>query len=153
MGNLKTMLKEEFTRNDFTDFLDNRDYDLSEHYELAPKVKLDINPDDWFEFLEKNWYTGLTMHYEPRHVLDATSNEQTAMANRFGYHSGNTLKRDWGKNIPQQESTLARIANRYQSHGPLFVYFIFCVVVAQSKNPVIPQCYLVYILFFQYCSV
>ena len=97
------MLKQEFTRNEFTDFLDARDYNISEHYDLEPKVKLDINPDDWFEFMEKNWYTGLTMHYEPRHNLDATSNEQTAMANRFGYHSGNTLKRDWGKNNPQHD--------------------------------------------------
>lgn len=106
------MLKEEFTRNTYTDFLDARDYDLNNHYELAPKVKLDINPNDWFEFMEKNWFTGLTMHYEPRHNLDVTSNEQVEVANRFGYHSGNTLKRDWGKNNPQHDEIFKEMLGR-----------------------------------------
>lgn len=92
------MIKQEFTKNAFTDFLEEKNYDLNNHYELTPKIQLDIDPNEWFEFMEKNWYTGLTMHYEPRHVLDATSNQQAELANRLGYHSGNTLKRDWGKN-------------------------------------------------------
>lgn len=92
------MLKEEFTKNAFTEFLDQKGYNLNEHYNLTPKIQLNINSNEWFEFMEKNWYTGLTMHYEPRHVLDASSNQQTELANKFGYHAGNTLKRDWGKN-------------------------------------------------------
>lgn len=106
------MLKQEFTKNDFTDFLDQRNYDLSEHYELIPKIQLDVNPDEWFEFMAKNWYNGLTMHYEPRHNLDAASNEQTALANKLGYHSGNTLKRDWGKNNPQHDRLFKEMLGR-----------------------------------------
>lgn len=106
------MIKREFTKNAFTDFLEERNYDLSNHYELTPKIQLDINPDEWFEFMEKNWYTGLTMHYEPRHVLDAASNQQTELANRFGYHSGNTLKRDWGKNNPKHNDLFKEMVGK-----------------------------------------
>jgi hypothetical protein len=98
------MIKQEFTSNKFTDFLNENGHDLNKHYELKPKRQLDINPGEWFEFMEKHWFNNLTMHYEPRHTLDASSNEQTEMANRYGYHSGNTLKRDWGKNDPQHDN-------------------------------------------------
>ena len=103
------MNKELFTKNKFTNFLDDAGYDLSVPFELKKHCELNINPEDFFQFMEINWMDSYCLPYEPRAILDPTSNIQAEFANQLGYHSGNTLKRDWGKNNPAHDGVLKEI--------------------------------------------
>ena len=97
MANLKI---ENFTSNEFTKYLDSYGYDINVPFDLKQHCKLDIDPTQWFEFMSDNWINCYCFPYEPRPNLDPVSNDQTTHANRIGYHTGNSIKRDWGKNEP-----------------------------------------------------
>ena len=91
------MDKKSFTENEFTQFIDNRGHDLSTHLDLEMHCNLKIKPDDFYDFIEAEWMSSAVLPYEPRPSLSKDANEQMRLANLFGYHTGNTIKRDWGK--------------------------------------------------------
>jgi hypothetical protein len=94
VANLKI---EQFTRNSFTDFLDEQGYAIADSVPVEKLCTLKVDPADWFEFMQDNWMDCFCAPYEPRPILDDLSNQQMLLANHHGYHSGNTIKRDWGK--------------------------------------------------------
>ena len=91
------MDKKAFTENEFTQFIDSRGHDLNSHLDLEMHCNLKIKPDDFYDFIEAEWMSSAVLPYEPRPSLSKDANEQMRLANLFGYHTGNTIKRDWGK--------------------------------------------------------
>lgn len=103
------MHKEEFVKNKFTEFIDDLGYDLNQPLTVEKECQLDINPMDFYDFMEKNWLDCYCLPYEPRPNLDYVSNQQAQLAKDLGYYAGNSLKRDWGKNNPKHDEIFKEI--------------------------------------------
>ena len=105
------MDKKSFTENEFTQFLDNRGHNLNEPLDIPLHCNLKIKPDDFFDFMEKEWMNSSVLPYEPRAILSKEANEQMRLANQFGYHTGNTIKRDWGK-LDEHNETFKKLIGK-----------------------------------------
>lgn len=87
----------QFEQNEYTDFLALQGHDIQSPLDVPLHCKLDIDLSQWYDFMQENWDNCFHVFYEPRPILTAASNREMELAQRVGYHSGNTVKRDWGK--------------------------------------------------------
>ncbi len=98
----------DFVENEFTKFISDNNQDLSIHLPLEKHCTLKFNNTDFYDFMFKDWGTSSCLPYEPRPNSDDFSNLQMTFARNLGYHTGNTLKRDWGRK-PEENSEFKEI--------------------------------------------
>jgi len=94
---IKNMEEDFFTKNSFTEFLKENNYDINEKIDINKHCKLDIDVNKFFQFMNKYWMDANTAPYKPNDHYSDITNTQLKHTHAVGYHNGNTLKRDWGK--------------------------------------------------------
>jgi len=100
--------RSEFTENQFTKLIRKNGQNLSDHLPLEKHAELVFNNEDFYTYMYNDWGSSSCQPYDVRPNMDDFSNKQMTYARDLGYHSGNTLKRDWGRK-PTENSALKEI--------------------------------------------
>lgn len=100
--------RNEFFENDLTKLIASSGQDLKTKMPLEKHCTLDIDNKVFYDYMYENWTTCNCQPYDVRPNMDDLSNKQMSIARELGYHSGNTLKRDWGRH-PEENLALCEM--------------------------------------------
>lgn len=100
--------RSEFRENEFTKLINERSGNLGYHLPLEKHTTLNFNVQDFYDYMFDSWGSSSCQPYDLRPNMDEFSNKQIQLARDVGYNSGNTLKRDWGRQ-PEENSAFKEI--------------------------------------------